>query len=80
MKKVELVVEGMHCASCASNIDNALTPVHGVSSANVNLTTRKATIVYNEKVLKVEDLAKIIISKGFKVRKNGGGIDNNNNY
>jgi Cu+-exporting ATPase len=39
-----LPIEGMTCASCASNIERALMKVEGVSEANVNLATEKALI------------------------------------
>ena len=49
MKKVDLHVTKMHCASCSALIDRALTKTKGVQDANVNFSTAKATVVFNEK-------------------------------
>gem|GEM_PF-3072634 len=42
---------GMTCATCAQTIQRSLEDLQGVESANVNLATERATVVYNpEKV------------------------------
>ncbi|UDF04071.1 heavy metal translocating P-type ATPase [Asticcacaulis sp. AND118] len=41
---VELAIEGMTCASCVGRVEKALKAVPGVSVANVNLATERATI------------------------------------
>ena len=45
-EKMTLPVEGMHCASCVSTVDEFLSDVPGVLEANVNLATEKATVTY----------------------------------
>jgi Cu+-exporting ATPase len=42
----EFLVEGMTCASCVSRVERALKAAPGVTEANVNLATGKATIRY----------------------------------
>jgi len=42
---VELMIEGMTCASCVSRVERALKAVPGVTSAVVNLATERATII-----------------------------------
>ena len=37
-------IEGMTCASCAGRVERSLAAVPGVTSANVNLATEKATV------------------------------------
>lgn len=44
MEKQQYEISGMHCASCAIKIENALKGVSGVKSANVNFATEKATV------------------------------------
>ncbi len=39
-----LTIENMHCASCVSTVEKALSAVPGVTSASVNLATRRATV------------------------------------
>jgi Cu+-exporting ATPase len=43
----ELAITGMTCASCVRRVERALTRVPGVSSANVNLATERATVAYD---------------------------------
>ena len=45
-KKITLPVTGMTCATCAITVEKALNDVKGVSGANVNLASEKATIEY----------------------------------
>jgi Cu+-exporting ATPase len=48
MKKATIRIEGMHCASCASNIKRNLEKVKGVKSASVSLMTNKALVDFEE--------------------------------
>ncbi|MBD9535737.1 copper-translocating P-type ATPase [Stenotrophomonas sp. STM01] len=41
---VELVIEGMTCASCVGRVERALKAVPGVQSASVNLATERASV------------------------------------
>jgi cation transport ATPase len=43
-ERVSLAVEGMHCASCVSTIERALSEVPGVTEASVNLGTARAQV------------------------------------
>jgi P-type Cu+ transporter len=42
--KIIINLEGMHCASCSSNIERVLSKIHGVKSASVNLLAKKGYI------------------------------------
>ena len=44
MRRVDLQVEGMTCASCVARVEKALLKVAGVTSASVNLATEKASV------------------------------------
>ncbi len=48
MKKTELSITGMHCASCAINIERSIKKLKGVKNANVNFATNRATVEYDE--------------------------------
>ena len=39
-KRLELLVEGVHCGGCVQRIERALQRESGVSNARLNLTTR----------------------------------------
>ena len=65
MKKLKIMIEGMHCASCASNIERSLKKVPGVKDANVNLMMRKG-FVEIENSVKDEELKKAVSRAGYK--------------
>ncbi len=69
LEKVELVVIGMTCASCAMNVENALKKVTGVISAAVNLATRKATVDFNPSLVNISILEKAIKDVGYDIEK-----------
>ncbi len=43
-RAVELAITGMNCASCTGRVERALAAVPGVTAANANLATRRATV------------------------------------
>lgn len=67
MDKMILNVRGMHCASCASTLENALTKIKGVKEANCNFSNGTATI-YGENIFDVpiEKIRMSISSVGFE--------------
>ena len=68
MKKIKLTIEGMHCASCSSNIERSLKKVNGIKNVSVSLMTRKG-IVEAEDSVSEEDLKKAVARTGYKVVK-----------
>ncbi len=68
MRKVKISIEGMHCASCASNIERSLKKVDGVKEVNVNLLTRKGIVEADDNV-KDEELKKAVERTGYKAVK-----------
>ncbi len=67
MKKEIIDIEGMHCASCVSTIENALKRKEGVIEVKVNLSTEKTYLEFDEKKVKREDIERIIEEAGYKV-------------
>lgn len=63
-------VQGMHCASCVRLIERALTKTDGVSEANVNLATNKATITYDPKRVSDEQIESSVAKVGYKALVN----------
>lgn len=59
-------ISGMHCASCALNIERKLKKTPGVSSAAVNYGSETATVEFNESQAKPQDLAKAVSSLGYQ--------------
>jgi len=64
--QVTLNIEGMSCANCAATIERGLNENPGVSSANVNLSTEKATIQYDANAVKTSELMRIVDNLGYK--------------
>lgn len=67
MKKTIINIEGMHCASCASNAEKCLRKVNGVKNVSVNLLSKKG-FVEHEEYVKEEELKKAVETAGYKVR------------
>lgn len=65
MKKT-LMIEGMTCSACSSRVEKALNKLEGVVSANVNLSTNKATVKYPSGALEEETLVHTIEKAGYK--------------
>jgi len=73
--KTTLNITGMHCASCSTLIDRSLNKVDGVKKANVNLTTNKATVDFDEKKINVEKLIETVKNKGYGAAEEGDNKD-----
>ncbi|MEK6897078.1 MAG: heavy metal-associated domain-containing protein [Nanoarchaeota archaeon] len=67
MKKAKITIQGMHCASCASNIERSLKKTHGVKNANVSLLLKKGTAECEDSVSD-EDLKKAVKRAGYGVK------------
>ncbi|MEK6886347.1 MAG: heavy metal translocating P-type ATPase [Nanoarchaeota archaeon] len=60
-KKAAIDIEGMHCASCAMNIERSLKKTPGVKSANVNLLVKKGYVEIDDSV--TEDVLKNAVKR-----------------
>ncbi|MDI6800366.1 MAG: heavy metal translocating P-type ATPase [Actinomycetota bacterium] len=65
MKKI-LNIEGMHCASCAANIERTLSKEEGIAAATVNFASEKLFVEFDEKVTDLKRIDKILEDLGFK--------------
>ncbi len=66
-KTITLPITGMTCASCVAHVEGALAEVPGVLSAQVNLATERATVVYNPDGTGLADLVKAVRETGYDV-------------
>lgn len=66
-KKAEIKISGMHCASCALNVEKSLQNLEGVEDAQVNFGTEKATVKYDSGKLDLSELEKTVEDVGFEV-------------
>ncbi len=65
--RVDLPVEGMTCASCATRIGRGLGKLAGVEAADVNLATNRATIVFDADEVDTETFKAAIEKLGYSV-------------
>ncbi|MBA2520744.1 MAG: heavy metal translocating P-type ATPase, partial [Chloroflexia bacterium] len=57
----------MTCASCVGRVERALAQVPGVTSANVNLATEKASVSYDPDVVDLSQLSAAVEKAGYQV-------------
>lgn len=62
-----LAIEGMHCASCALNIEKAVQALSGVISADVNSTSGRARLVWSADKTKPSTWMHAISKAGYQV-------------
>jgi len=65
MKKFKITISGMHCASCAGNVERSLRKVQGVKNVSVSLMTNKS-IVETEDNVSEDELKKAVARTGYK--------------
>jgi Cu+-exporting ATPase len=65
MKKYKITISGMHCASCASNIERSLKKIPGVKEASVSLMLKKGKVEAEDNV-REEELRKAVERTGYK--------------
>ncbi len=64
-EKTTLGITGMHCASCAMNIEKALKKATGVINASINFATSRATVEYNSQKTSPEKLVHVVKDTGY---------------
>lgn len=69
VERVELLISGMTCASCAARVAKKLNSLPGVNSAVVNLATNKATIEFIPGVVNVTGLRKAVEQLGYAAHR-----------
>jgi len=65
MKQI-LKISGMHCASCAVNIENTLRKEMGIKTANVNFASEKLYLEFDPSEINIPRIQKIIEKLGYK--------------
>jgi len=67
MKKAKITIQGMHCASCAANIERSLSKVEGVKNPRVSLLLKKGTAECEDPVSK-EELKEAVKRAGYEAK------------
>ena len=68
MKKIIFKISGMHCSSCAMNIDGELEDTDGIKESNTNYAKAETEVEFDEEKVKIEDIIKIIEKTGYKAQ------------
>lgn len=63
--EITLKIMGMHCATCALNIETALKKTSGITSANVSFPLEQAKINYDPEIVSVPEIKKVIENVGY---------------
>lgn len=67
MKEEVYLIEGMSCAACSSAVERVTRKLDGVRRSDVNLTTNKMTICYDETKVNQETIMKKVEKAGFGI-------------
>jgi len=73
MEKTILKISGMHCASCAANIENTLRKEEGIKTANVNFAAEKLYLEFDAAEISIARIQKIIEKLGYKATEETAG-------
>jgi Cu+-exporting ATPase len=66
-KKAEIKISGMHCATCAINIEESLSQIKDVSKVQVNFGTDTAHVEFDPRKVSITDLEKAVKDVGYDV-------------
>jgi len=66
MTKIKLKINGMHCTSCAMNIDGELEDTAGVKESNTNYAKQYTEVEFDPEKLDSKKIITIIEQVGYK--------------
>jgi len=65
IKTLKLKISGMHCTSCAMDIDGTLEDTDGVVEANTNYAKQEMEVKFDEGKVSKEKIDSVISSLGY---------------
>jgi Cu+-exporting ATPase len=65
MIKNKFKITGMHCTSCAFNIDGELEDTDGVEEANTNFAKAQTEVKFDPEKVSVDKIIKLIKTVGY---------------
>jgi copper chaperone CopZ len=69
MKKIKIDIVGMHCTSCAMNIDFDLEDIEGIKSAKTSYAKQITEVEFDEGKVTEKEIEKQIKKTGYKIKK-----------
>ena len=67
MKTVRLKLSGMHCPSCAMNVDGALEEIEGVKEARTSYAKAETVLTVDETAVDMEKVKREVVNLGYGV-------------
>lgn len=64
--KKNFTIEGMHCTSCAMNIDFDLEDLPGIKTAKTNYAKQQTEVTYDEEKVNEKNICETIGKTGYK--------------
>ena len=61
-----VVIEGMHCAACSLTVEDALTRIPGVISAQVGAASHRAKVVWSAEIVKPSTWMQAVLGSGYR--------------
>ena len=62
-----LKIGGMTCAACSARVERAIRKLQGITSVVVNLTTEKATVIYDPNALHLSSIKEAVEKAGYQI-------------
>lgn len=66
MQKIKLKIIGMHCTSCAMNIDGELEDTEGVKEAKTNYAKQRTEVTFEPEKVSINEMISVIKKLGDK--------------
>lgn len=66
-QELSLKIKGMHCTSCAMNIDGALEDTDGVMSSDTSYAKAEVKVLFDPQKVNQEIISKVIETEGYEV-------------
>lgn len=76
MKKETYIISGMSCSACSAAVERAVSKLHGIIKAEVNLLANSMTVQYSEDILTAEEIISAVNAAGYKAMIKTNAIDN----
>lgn len=64
--KKKLKIDGMHCTSCALNIDFDLEDLDGIKSAKTNYAKQESEVEFDEEKVQLKQIIESVEKTGYK--------------
>lgn len=65
MTKLRFKIDGMHCVSCAMNIDGELEDTDGIKESNTNYAKQVTEVEFDDTKINLQKIVNIIKSVGY---------------